>query len=48
MPYRFRQSTKIDDKNVRDMVFKGYVIIYAVEQECIKVLGIYKAKAWKP
>lgn len=48
MPYRFRQSTKIDDKNVRDMVFRGYVIIYAVEQECIKVLGIYKAKAWKP
>lgn len=48
MPYRFRQSTKIDDKNVRDVVFKGYVIIYAVETECIKVLGIYKAKVWKP
>ena len=47
MPYRFRQSTISSDKNVRDMVFKGYVIIYAVETECIKVLGIYKAKAWK-
>ena len=25
------QSTKSSDKNVRDMVFKGYVVVYAVE-----------------
>lgn len=34
MPYRFRQSIKTNDKNVRDMVFRGYVVIYAVEIEC--------------
>lgn len=46
MPYRFRQSAKSNDKNVRDMVFKGYVVIYAVEIERVKILGIYKAKIW--
>ena len=31
MPYKFRKSLKFDDENVRDFVFKGYVLPYRVE-----------------
>ena len=30
-PYKFRQSKNHTDKNVRDMVFKGYTIAHMVE-----------------
>ena len=32
MPYKFRKSLKFDDENVRDFVFKGYVLPYRVEK----------------
>lgn len=43
-PYKFRQSNLHSDKNVRDMTFKGYSIIYLVEEEKdrISVVDIFK------
>jgi plasmid stabilization system protein ParE len=29
-PYRYRKSIYFDDKNVRDMTFKGYTIVYKI------------------
>jgi mRNA-degrading endonuclease RelE of RelBE toxin-antitoxin system len=37
-PYKFRKSRLHDDENVRDMTFKGYSVIYFVEQEKDRIL----------
>lgn len=43
-PYKFRQSKLHNDVNVRDMTYKGYSIIYFVEevQDRISVVDIFK------
>ena len=43
-PYKFQQSKNHDDKEVRDMVFKGYTITYLIEsaKDRISILDIYK------
>jgi len=48
-PYRCRQSTKSSDVNVRDLIFKGYVIPYRVnnEKKCIEIIGIFSVNEWK-
>ncbi|EGR7920127.1 type II toxin-antitoxin system RelE/ParE family toxin, partial [Campylobacter jejuni] len=42
--YKFRKSLAFDDENVRDFIFKGYVIPYKIDKEkdLIIILGIYK------
>ena len=32
-PYKYRPSIYFDDTNIRDMVFKGYTIIYEVDRQ---------------
>lgn len=43
-PYKFRQSKLYNNKNVRDMTFKGYTIVYLVEEDKnrISVVDIFK------
>jgi len=40
MPYKCRQSIYHDDKNIRDLVYKGYTVVYAIEEEFISVLAL--------
>jgi len=42
-PFKFRQSFYYDNENIRDMVFKGYSIIYRVnlEKDIIEILEIF-------
>ena len=47
MPYRFRQNQTLQDENVRDLIYKGYVVVFAIKQECIEVLGIFKHNVWE-
>jgi len=44
MPYKHRQSIYYTDTNIRDLVFKGYVITYRVRLELnqIEVFGFTK------
>ncbi|MBN2826204.1 MAG: type II toxin-antitoxin system RelE/ParE family toxin [Campylobacterales bacterium] len=42
MPYKFRQSIYFDDANIRDMIFKGYVISYKIQADTITLIGIIK------
>jgi len=44
MPYKCRQSIFFEDENIRDLIFKGYVIVYKVDEknEIIFILGIKK------
>ena len=43
-PHMYRKSHFYDDENVRDMIFKGYVIPYLVDErrEKIVILEIFK------
>lgn len=44
MPFRCRQSIYFEDKNIRDMIHKGYTVPYQVntENQTITILGINK------
>lgn len=38
-PYKHRKSIYFDDENTRDLVHKGFVIIYKLEKESIRVFA---------
>lgn len=48
MPYSFRKNQLLNNKNVRDMVYKGYVVVFKITPESIIILGIYKHNLWNP
>ena len=41
MPYKYRKSYYYDDKNVRDMVYKGYTVIYKIYDNYILIVEIF-------
>ena len=43
-PYHFKKSIYSNDENVRDYVFKGYTIVYAVDIkfEIVSIVAIIK------
>lgn len=45
-PFHFKKSRYIDKENIRDYVFKGYVVVYEVdvENEIVSVFGFIKYK----
>ncbi len=46
MPYKYRKSHYFEDVNIRDYIFKGYVIPYKVDidKNTLFILGIVKYK----
>ena len=42
MPYIFRKNKTINREDTRDLIFKGYVVVFRIEQDYIKILAIYK------
>ncbi|HIP61223.1 MAG TPA: type II toxin-antitoxin system RelE/ParE family toxin [Sulfurovum sp.] len=32
-PYKYRKSIYFENKNIRDMIFKGYTIVYKVDTQ---------------
>ena len=42
MPKRCRKSTLANDEIIRDLIFKGYIIVFKIQNDTIKVLYIYK------
>lgn len=42
MPKRCRKSTLANDESIRDLIFKGYIIVFKIKNDTIKVLYIYK------
>ena len=46
-PTAQRLSQKVKKNNARDLIFKGYVIPYLIDDEVIYILGIYKANEWQ-
>ncbi len=48
MPYRCRKSIYYDDNNVRDLVFKGYVIVYVIQDDMIVITSFINHQNFKP
>ena len=48
MPYRCRKSIYYDDDNVRDLVFKGYVIVYVIQDDIIAITSLINQQNFKP
>lgn len=48
MPYKYRQSIYHDDENIRDLIYKGYTIVYAIEEEFISVLALINQELYYP
>ena len=42
MPKRCRKNTLANDESIRDLIFKGYIIVFKIQNDTIKVLYIYK------
>ncbi len=42
-PYKYRQSIYFNDENIRDLIYKGYTIVYKVylEEEKILLIDIF-------
>lgn len=42
-PYKHRASIYFDDDNIRDLIYKKYTIVYAINttKNCIEVLHIF-------
>lgn len=45
-PFRCRAHSS-EDTNLRDLIFKGYIIVFLVENTHIEILGIYRANKWQ-
>ena len=47
MPHKYRKSIYFNNEDIRDLIFKGYVVPYKVDKENnqIIIIGINKYKA---
>ncbi len=41
-PYRFRKSIYFEDVLIRDLIFKGYTIVFRINKDIIEVFGFVK------
>lgn len=41
-PRSYRKNLSLNDDNVRDLIYKGYVVPFEIHKNRIEVLGIFK------
>jgi len=41
-PWQFRKSVYFNNPNIRDLIFKGYTIVFRINQDTIEVFGFLK------
>ncbi len=41
-PFSFRKSIYFDDNSVRDLVYKGYTIVFIIQDDSIVIFGFVK------
>jgi plasmid stabilization system protein ParE len=44
MPYKHRKSIYHDDENIRDLIFKGYTVVYMIDDDTISVSHLFTMK----
>lgn len=42
MPLSYRKNPRLNKQNVRDLIYKGYIITFSIEIDTIKIVEIYK------
>ena len=42
MPYAYVKNTQANNENIRNLIFKGYTIIFRIGKSEIKILAIFK------
>ncbi len=47
MPYRCRKSIYYNDEHVRDLVFRGYVIVYVIQDDMITITSLINQQNFK-
>jgi len=43
-PLKHRKSIYFDDQNIRDLIFKGYTIVFRINNKTIEVFGFVKCQ----
>lgn len=46
-PYRCRRSIHYNDDNIRDLIFKGWTVMYKIVDDEIKVFALTKYEDYK-
>ncbi|HPI44510.1 MAG TPA: type II toxin-antitoxin system RelE/ParE family toxin [Tenuifilaceae bacterium] len=41
-PYQYRKSIYFDDNSIRDIIYKGYTIVFRITLEQIEIFGFVK------
>ena len=41
-PYQYRKSIYFEEESIRDLIFKGYTIVFRITDESIEVFGFVK------
>lgn len=44
---KHRQCSKVNDENVRELIFKKYVVVYKIYEDEILILGILNQNLWE-
>jgi plasmid stabilization system protein ParE len=47
MPKKYRKSYYYNDENIRDMIFKGYTIVYEIYDNTIEIQTIFNTNQHK-
>ncbi|MEA1918614.1 MAG: type II toxin-antitoxin system RelE/ParE family toxin [Campylobacterota bacterium] len=46
MPMRCRKSLYAEDENTRDLIHKGYTIVFQIRNKTVYILTIFRQKAY--
>ena len=41
-PYMYRQSIYFEDNQIRDLIYKGYTVVFRIRETVIEVFGFVK------
>lgn len=41
-PYKYRKSIYFENQTIRDLIFKGYTVIFRINENLIEVFGFVK------
>jgi plasmid stabilization system protein ParE len=46
-PKKYRQCKMTEEQNIREMVYKRYVVVYKIYSDKILIIGIFSQNLWK-
>lgn len=47
MPFRCRKSFYAEDEQTRDLIYKGYTIVFHVREKNVHILTVFRQKAFE-